>query len=74
MACRSEFAIQDPAQDRRVDLPTIGVETVRRASDAGLRGIAVEAGETLVVDQPAVVAEADKLGLFLVGFADGGDA
>lgn len=59
-----------PEQDRRIDLPTIGVETVRRASAAGLRGIAIEAGETLVVDQPAVVAEADTLGLFLVGFAD----
>lgn len=59
-----------PAQDRRVDLPTIGVETVQRALAAGLRGIAVEAGETLIVDQAAVVAEADKLGLFLIGFAD----
>jgi len=59
-----------PDQDRRVDLPTIGPETVARAAAAGLRGIAVEAGETLVVDQPAVVAEADRLGLFLVGFSN----
>lgn len=59
-----------PNQDRRVDLPTIGPETVVRAAAAGLRGIAVEAGETLVVDQPEVIAEADRLGLFLVGFAD----
>jgi len=53
-------------QESRVDQPTIGVATVTGAAAAGLRGIAVEAGTTLVVDPPATVAAADAKGLFLV--------
>lgn len=62
-----------PEQERRVDLPTIGPETVTRAAAAGLRGIAVEAGQALILDRAAVVAEADRLGLFLIGFAGDGE-
>jgi DUF1009 family protein len=62
--------VKKPAQERRADLPTIGVDTVERAAEAGLRGIAVEAGESLILDRPAVVARADEKGLFLVGIAD----
>jgi len=56
-----------PQQDTRVDLPTIGVQTVNRAAAAGLRGIAVEAGGALVVDRPAVASAADAAGLFVIG-------
>lgn len=56
-----------PYQDRRLDMPAIGLETVQRAAAAGLRGIAVGAGETLVTDLPAVVSALDRLGMFLVG-------
>jgi hypothetical protein len=56
-----------PGQERRVDLPTIGPGTIRRASEAGLAGVAGEAGLTLVVDRARVVAMADELGLFVVG-------
>jgi len=56
-----------PQQERRVDLPTIGVHTVRNVADAGLKGIAVEAGRALVVDADATVKAADKAGIFLVG-------
>lgn len=56
-----------PGQDRRIDLPAIGVETVTQAAKAGLRGIAVGAGGTLVPDLAATVAAADEAGLFLVG-------
>jgi DUF1009 family protein len=56
-----------PAQDRRVDLPTIGVTTVENAAAAGLAGIAVEAGATLVLDLEGVVAAADAAGLFVEG-------
>lgn len=58
-----------PTQDRRLDLPTIGVETVEAAAAAGLRGIAVEAGAALVLNADAVGARADALGLFVVGLA-----
>ena len=56
-----------PGQDRRVDLPTIGVRTIERAASAGLAGIVGEAQGLLVVDRPAVRAAADDLGLFVVG-------
>lgn len=62
-----------PGQDRRADLPTIGPATLRGAAAAGLRGVAFEAGGTLLVDRAGCVAEADAAGLFLIGI-DGHDA
>jgi DUF1009 family protein len=56
-----------PDQERRADLPTIGPDTVRAAAAAGLRGIAFEAGGTILADRAAAVAEADAAGLFLLG-------
>lgn len=56
-----------PIQDRRVDLPTIGVSTVEAAAEAGLAGIAGEAGALIVIDRPAVIEAADRLGLFILG-------
>lgn len=55
------------AQDRRVDLPTIGPRTVELAAEAGLRGLFVEADATLLVDRERTRARADALGLFIVG-------
>jgi DUF1009 family protein len=52
-------------QDRRADLPTIGPSTVRKAAAAGLSGIVLEAGGVIVLDQDAVIAACDDLGLFL---------
>jgi len=54
-----------PIQERRVDLPTIGVATVMAAAHAGLAGIVGEAGSLLVVDRQAVIQRAD--GLFVFG-------
>ncbi|MBM3525463.1 MAG: LpxI family protein [Alphaproteobacteria bacterium] len=56
-------------QERRVDLPTIGVDTVRRVARAGFAGVAIEAGRSLVVDRAAVAAAADAAGLFVIGRA-----
>lgn len=56
-----------PGQERRVDLPTVGIETVHGAARAGLRGIAIEAGRTLVLDRAAMTRAADEAGLFFVG-------
>lgn len=57
-----------PQQERRIDLPTIGLLTVEGAAAAGLAGIAVEAGAALVVDREAVAKAADAAGLFIYGF------
>ncbi len=56
-----------PGQDRRADLPTIGPETIRGAIAAGLRGVAFEAGGTIIAQRDAAVAAADEAGLFLLG-------
>lgn len=56
-----------PIQDNRVDLPTIGVGTIERAAAAGLAGVAVIAGQALVIERHAVAARADALGLFVIG-------
>lgn len=57
-----------PGQESRVDLPTIGSRTVERAERAGLSGIAVEAGGTIILDRDAIGKVADRLGLFVFGF------
>ena len=57
-----------PGQDRRVDLPTIGPDTIRHAAAAGLAGIAYEANGTLLAEREASIAQADDSGLFLLGF------
>lgn len=56
-------------QDRRVDLPMLGPDTVLQARDAGLAGIALEAGGVLMLDQQQVRQAADDCGLFLLGLA-----
>ena len=54
-------------QEMRIDLPTIGPETVRRAKAAGLAGIAVGAGAAIVLERERLVAEAEDAGLFVIG-------
>ncbi len=61
-----------PHQDLRSDLPTIGPDTVRQAADAGLAGIAVEAGRSLILNLEDTIAAADEAGLFLWGMAGEG--
>jgi len=56
-----------PGQDRRADLPTIGPGTLRGAAAAGLRGVAFEAGGTILAERAAAIAAADSAGLFLLG-------
>ncbi|UXT89131.1 LpxI family protein [Agrobacterium pusense] len=56
-----------PQQDVRADLPTIGIETVENAQQAGLAGIAVEAGRALVLDRDAMLKAADQAGIFVCG-------
>ncbi|SHO67123.1 hypothetical protein SAMN02745172_03789 [Pseudoxanthobacter soli DSM 19599] len=55
------------SQDLRVDLPTIGPQTVKFAADAGLAGIAAEAGRVVMVSRDETLALADERGLFIAG-------
>ena len=56
-----------PSQEDRVDLPTIGPETIRLAAEAGLAGIVVESGRAFCIDKVDAIAAADSAGLFIVG-------
>jgi len=56
-----------PGQEMRVDVPTIGPETVRRCAALGLAGIAVLRGSTIVLAREEVRGRADRAGLFVIG-------
>lgn len=60
-----------PAQDRRFDLPAIGLQSVANAARAGLAGLAVVAGHTIIADAAETIAAADRTGLFIVGVPEG---
>jgi DUF1009 family protein len=55
-------------QDLRLDMPAVGPETVAGAVRAELRGIALAAGAVLITGREQCVAEADAVGMFVVGF------
>lgn len=59
-----------PNQERRIDLPVIGLSTIERAAAAGLAGIAAPAGGALILGRDAVAERADALGLFVWGVGD----
>lgn len=61
--------VKKPQQERRVDLPTIGVATVERIAEFGFAGIAVEAGSSLILGRREVARRADQLGVFVIGFS-----
>src|SRR5205814_1519049 len=59
--------VEKPGQEPRADRPTIGLRTVLLAAETGLRGIAVEAHATIVLDRDEVTRAADRMRLFVVG-------
>ncbi len=54
-----------PGQDRRIDLPTLGPDSLRAVAAAGLGGLAFQAGGVICLDAPQMRRLADELGLFL---------
>jgi UDP-2,3-diacylglucosamine hydrolase len=54
-------------QDLRFDLPTVGPRTVEGAVKAGLAGIAIVAGNTIVVEPQGMIEAANAAGIFLTG-------
>jgi hypothetical protein len=61
--------IKKPGQERRADLPTVGPHTVRLAAETGIAGIAVQAGQCLIIERAEMIAAADRAGLFVIGVA-----
>jgi DUF1009 family protein len=58
--------VAKPQQDMRFDVPTIGVSTIEHLHQAGGKVLAIEAGKTILLDQPEVVKLADRYGLCIV--------
>lgn len=59
--------IAKPGQERRVDLPSVGVDTVAQGAAAGLAGVVLEAHGSLVIGREDVARAADAAGLFVIG-------
>jgi DUF1009 family protein len=60
-----------PGQERRVDLPVIGLHTIELAAAAGLSGIALESGSVLIMNRRAIRDAADRAGIFVVALPVG---
>jgi DUF1009 family protein len=52
-----------PAQDRRFDVPTVGRQTIETMHRAGARVLAIEAGQTILLDERDTIALADRFGI-----------
>lgn len=64
--------VAKPGQDMRFDVPTVGVSTIENLRKARARVLAIEAGKTIVIDQPQVVELADRYGISIIAL-DGGE-
>jgi UDP-2,3-diacylglucosamine hydrolase len=58
--------VAKPQQDMRFDVPTIGITTIENLHKAGARALAIEAGKTILLDEPEVLALANRYGLSIV--------
>lgn len=56
-----------PKQDMRVDIPTVGVETIRRAIEIGAKGIVMEANKMFFLEREEAISLANEHGIFLIG-------
>ena len=52
-------------QDNRIDVPTVGVETIRTIAEAGLSGLAIKADCVQMIDKNACIDTANHLGIFI---------
>ena len=59
------FKAPKPGQDRRIDLPTLGPETLRAVAAAGLGGLVFQAGGVICLDLAGMKRLGGELGLFL---------
>jgi DUF1009 family protein len=54
-------------QDKRLDMPTIGIKTLQNLYDNGFEGIAIHAGQSLIPERAAFIDTANNRKLFVVG-------
>lgn len=56
-----------PQQDMRVDIPAVGIETIKRAIQIGAKGIVGEAGRMLFLNKEEAIKLAEENSLFIMG-------
>ena len=61
--------VAKPNQDMRFDVPVIGVETIRIATEAKLRVIAIEAGKTLLLERDTILDLANRAKISIVALS-----
>lgn len=61
--------ILKPQQDLRIDLPTVGPDTIVLLHQNGFRGLVVEAGKCIVIDKKQMMELVDKYNLFFVSYS-----
>jgi DUF1009 family protein len=64
--------VAKPEQDMRFDVPTVGVSTIENLHKARARVLAIEAGRTIVIDQPEVIDLANRYGLTIIALKGSG--
>ena len=57
-----------PEQDMRADLPAIGPKTITKIANAGLKGIVLDAGKSIMLDRDATIKRAEELNIFIYGY------
>ena len=62
--------VSKPGQDLRFDVPAVGLRTVQNLARAGGRVLAVEAGKTILLDQEAIIKEADRSDIAIVAYGE----
>ncbi|MGC8720053.1 MAG: UDP-2,3-diacylglucosamine diphosphatase LpxI domain-containing protein [Thermodesulforhabdaceae bacterium] len=61
--------VSKPNQDLRFDVPAVGLDTIESMKKVGATVLAVEAGKTLMFDREAMIEEANKAGISVVGIS-----
>ena len=73
LCSRSGFIVvkvAKPGQDRRFDVPTVGKQTIEAMYRAGAKVLAVEAGQTILLDEADTIALADRYGITITARTD----
>ncbi|MFO0821614.1 MAG: UDP-2,3-diacylglucosamine diphosphatase LpxI [Gemmataceae bacterium] len=73
LCSRSGFVVikvAKPGQDRRFDVPTVGTGTIETMRRAGARVLAIEAGQTILLDEAQTIALADRYGIAITALGD----
>lgn len=60
--------VSKPEQDMRFDVPTVGLQTLNVMKEHRGSALAVEAGKSLILSKEAVIKEAQKAGISIVGY------